>query len=389
MTAITVRAPSGHKAMEEILQRLGPDALILSTRHVDGKIEITALPPDGFVAPEVEEGPSEEELFAEALRTRAPLFAAPPARPFAKPAPRPPSAAAAPREAAFTARPIAPAAAAVAPKPAAPAAAEPKAPAPRPAAPATAPAPVAAPARPAAARAEAQDFAEALRQETRRPAPSVDPLDQLARQLFRPEALADEPVARIILAGPSGAGKSMLAARLAARLMLEEPGLRPQIIAPVPAAMLVEDRLRGWCRLMGLMPDRPTLAVAMNLPDPAPNAPQIIDLSDIPDAAPELAARLIDVDDAELVLCLPAGLHPARVARICHDWQAYAPTVTLTGLDHWWPERDELEAIAQAGLKLTRIASGTGLLDALSRPGVTDLRNWATGWAPAWREAAE
>lgn len=359
MTAITVRAPSGHKAMEEILHRLGPDALILSTRHVDGKIEITALPPDGFVEPEIEEGPSEEELFAEALAARAPLFAAPPARPFAKPAPRPPSASA-PRTPVFAAKPAAP-------KPAAPKATPPK----------------------QAPAFTAADFAETLRHETRRPTPSVDPLDRLARQLFRPEGLVDEPATRIILAGPSGAGKSMLAARLAARLMLEEPGTRPQIIAPVPAALLVEDRLRGWCRLMGLMPDRPTLAAAMHLPDPVPHAPQIVDLSDIPDAAPDLAARLIETDGAELILCLPAGLHPARVARLCHDWQAFAPTVTLTGLDHWWPERDELEAIAQAGLKLTRTATGAGLLDALSRPGAADLRNWATGWSPAWREAAE
>ena len=83
------------------------------------------------------------------------------------------------------------------------------------------------------------------------------------------------------------------------------------------------------------------------------------------------------------------GLHPARIARLCHDWQAFAPTVTLTGLDQWWPERDELQAIATAGLKLTRIAAGAGLVNALSRPGPADLRNWAAGWSPALAEAAE
>lgn len=395
MTAITVRAPSGHKAMEELLHRLGPDALILSTRHVDGKVEITALPPDGYVEAPAEEGPSEEELFVQALMPRKPLFAAPPPKPpAAKAPPQPqPQPAKAARQPVFAAKPIVPqplpqeteddAAALQAalqramPQPAAPRPAAPRPAAPQPAAPQR------------SMPRQAPDFAETLRSETRRPAPAVDPLERLAKQLFRPEGLADDPVSRIILVGPSGAGKSMLAARIAARLMLAEPGTRPQIIAPVPAAMLVEDRLRGWCRLMGLMPDRPTLATAMQMPEPLPHAPQIVDLSDIPDAAPELAARLIDCDGAELILCLPAGLHPARVARICHDWQAYDPTVTLTGLDHWWPERDELEAIAQAGLKLTRTATGTGLLDALARPGVADLRNWANGWAPAWREAAE
>ncbi len=42
MTAITVRAATSQKAMEEILRRLGPDALILSTRKTDGQYELRA-----------------------------------------------------------------------------------------------------------------------------------------------------------------------------------------------------------------------------------------------------------------------------------------------------------------------------------------------------------
>ena len=271
MTAITVRAPDSHKAMEELRRRLGPDALILSTRHSGGMVEVTALPPDAdpraAAAPAAApQDPFEEEIDADP-------------EPEGDPEPEDP-------------------------------------------------------------HASMASFAEALRAE-------------------------------------------------AARFMLAEAGIRPQIIAPVPAALLVEDRLRGWCRLMGLMPDRPTLAAAMHLPEPRPDAPQIVDLSDIPDAAPDLAARLIETDGAELILCLPAGLHPARIARLCHNWQAFSPTVTLTGLDQWWPEQAELSAIAQAGLRLTRIAAGTGLINSLSRPGAEDLRNWANGWSPACREAAE
>lgn len=296
MTAVTIRAETTHKAMEELLRRLGPDALILSTRHAGDGVEITALPPD----------------------------AAPDAQPVASNG--------------------------TAPEPA--------------------------------------SFAAAFTREAARKAPS-DPVAQLARRLLPPEALAEDWPTRILIAGPPGAGKSMLAARLAARLMLADPATRPQIVAPVPAALLVEDRLRGWARLMGLTPDRPAVAQAMHLPDPTPAAPQIVDLSDIPDQAAALTARLIETDGAELVLCLPAGLHPARTARLCHDWQAFAPTVTLTGLDLWWPEQAELAAIADAGLKLTRTAAGTGLTRALSRPALSDLRNWATGWTPAFAGAAE
>ena len=294
MTAITVRAANTHKAMEELLHRLGPDALILSTRPVDGGVEITALPPDA--------DPTE-------AAERAPL-----------------------------------------PEPA--------------------------------------SFAQALQRETARKAPA-DPLTHLARRLLLPEGLSEDPVTRILIAGPPGAGKSMLAARLAAQLLLADQSARPHIIAPTPGALLVEDRLRGWARLMGLTPDRSSVATTLHLPDPTPQAPQIVDLSDIPEDAVTVAARLIETEGAELILCLPAGLHPARTARLCRDWQAFAPTVTLTGLDLWWPEQGELAAIADAGLKLTRTAAGTGLIRSLSRPGASDLNRWASGWSPAFAGAAE
>ena len=42
MTTINVRATTTQKAMEELLRRLGPDALILSTRHVDGEVEVVS-----------------------------------------------------------------------------------------------------------------------------------------------------------------------------------------------------------------------------------------------------------------------------------------------------------------------------------------------------------
>ena len=295
MTTINVRANTTQKAMEELLRRLGPDALILSTRIIDGEVEVSALPPDG-----------------DAVRAR--------------PAPSTPAA--------------------------------------------------------------ATDFAHALQRETTR-RQSSDPLATLARRLFLPEGLDDEPVTRLLIVGPPGSGKSMLAARVAAKLMRADAAILPQVIAPIPGVLLVEDRLRGWLRLMGLTADRPSVAQTLRLPEPTRLRPQIIDLSDVPGDAAALVARLIETDDAELVLCLPSGMHPARVARTCHDWQAFSPTVTLTGLDLWWPEQTELDAIAGIGLKLTRTATGTGLVNALSRPGAADLNRWAAGWAPAYAGAAE
>lgn len=370
MTAITVRATDSQKAMEELLRRLGPDALILSTTRVGGMVEVTAIAPDA----EIGTAPP-------APQPAAPAAWAPASAPDATPA-MPPVMPVAP--ATGTAPAMAPSEAATPPATPAPrmdavfrpvlhrSIAADAVPRPQPTPPDPPP----------------YDFAQALRAEAARAVPT-DPFTRLTRSLLPPEGLAEEIPSRLLIVGPPGAGKSMLAARLAAHWMLALPDLRPQLIAPVPGNLLVEDRLRGWARLMGLTLDRPTIAGAMALPDPQPHAPQIIDLSDTPAEAPALVARLIEIDGAELVLCLPAGLHPARISRLCYDWQAFAPTVTLTGLDQWWPEQGELAAIADVGLRLTRTAAGTGLVNALSRPGLADLRNWADGWSPAYAGAAE
>lgn len=297
MTTVTIRGTDSQKAMDEVLRVLGPDALILSTRHVAGMVEVQATTGDDL----------------------------PPPKTAPKTAPR---------------------------------------------------------------GEQVTQFADVFRAETQR-GYSSDPLAALGRKLLMPDGLAEDWPARLVIVGPPGGGKSMLAARLCARLLLSDPGCRPALIAPVPGTMLVEDRLRGWARLMGQPLDRPSIQGTHALTAPHPDQPQIIDLSDVAGAAPDLAARLMDEDGAELILCLPAGLHPAHVARHCRDWQAFQPTVALTRLDLWWPEQDELTAIADHGLKLTRTAAGTGLIDALSRPGLSDLRTWAAGWSPAYAGAAE
>jgi hypothetical protein len=208
-------------------------------------------------------------------------------------------------------------------------------------------------------------------------------LADLGRRLFRPAPLTDTPPSRLILVGPPGSGKSMLAARLAAKILRAGDGRVPRLIVPVAGPRLTQDRLRGWARMMNLLPEQPQVATAMVLPDPNPWLPEIIDLSEVPDHAADLAASLGAVYGAEVILCLPSGLHPARAARFCGLWHPFGATLCLTGLDLWEPEPDELAAIAEVGPMLARVADGAGLLDCLRAPALADLTHWAAGWDAA------
>ena len=75
MAEITVKAIDSAAAMEEIVKRLGVDALIVSTRKVDGQIEIVATNDEPLVVErnslaEAKENSKRSNSFADVLSSK-------------------------------------------------------------------------------------------------------------------------------------------------------------------------------------------------------------------------------------------------------------------------------------------------------------------------------
>lgn len=318
MTRFTARGADTADAMEQIVRRLGNDALIVATRLRDGMVEIEATVPESDMdAPLAEpvplRTPSGESMaeraksFADLLEARsdwAPMVKLQPAVP--------------PRRTPWSN---------VSP--------------------------------------QAMDAAF---------------LDKLERDL-----LVADPVPlghllpRTIVVGPPGAGKSLLAVRLAAAAIQKVPGLAPKIIAPRMANLLSEDRLRGWCRLLSMMPERPLigdLLASDERASPDPASPEIIDMSDVPEATPELAIALSRVAPTEIILALPASFSMRRASQFAKTWAPVSARLCLTFCDQGGPEKAQLSAIAEAGLRLARAAAGKGIIDTISVPARADLARW-------------
>ncbi len=205
-------------------------------------------------------------------------------------------------------------------------------------------------------------------------------VDRLEAELLAPDPLPiGQLLPRTIVVGPPGAGKSLLAVRMAAAAILADRLVQPRVIAPRMANLLSDDRLRGWSRLLGITPERPLVGDLLqadqgSAPDLA--RPQIFDLSDVPRAAHDLVSALIRPMQSEVVLALPVGLSPRRTLREVASWAALSPRVCLTFCDTAGPDRAQMNALIEAGVRLSRVAAGIGVIETLSVPGRADLARW-------------
>lgn len=294
MAVLTVRAEDSAAAMDEVIRRLGPDALILSTRARDGQVEIVAT--DEAAAPVPLARPAGPRRVSDVVSDVAPDVAPVVARvvapgPVAHPDPRPDDAPG------WTAGFAAHLARAIGmPEPGD--------------APEHAPAPAS----------------------LSRPAPQTSPTVPAPNAHGATDVAAVLAAPRIVLVGPVGAGKSGLAfqiaaARLDAAEALGQDSAVPGFIFCGTGSQSDGAYLSQKAWLLGADMGF-AAAETMGLPDPA--GAQIVVLSDLhPD--PVAAVAALGGDDAALVLLvLPAGLRADRATALAARWQGLARGVVLT-----------------------------------------------------------
>lgn len=217
--------------------------------------------------------------------------------------------------------------------------------------------------------------------------------DQLEREFLAPDPLPiGQLMPRTLIVGAPGSGKSLLAIRLAAAAILADRRIRPRIIAPRMANPLSDDRLRGWARLIGLQVERPLIGDVLQA-DESDSAdalsPQILDLSDVTGATPELVSVLTRPMPSEIVLVMPTGLSVRRSQANAKPWAPLSPRLCLTFCDLAGPDRSQMTALSDIGIRLSRAARGTGVVDAVSVPVRADLARWLQEEADEREETSE
>lgn len=392
MVPIVVRAKDSAAAMEEVVARLGPEALILSTGRRDGLFEITATIPGetGQGAPkEAAEAPAPaaepepapvvpdfQHLINARLREEAPVQApravdvavdAPveidnplalppmPSSPVAG-ADKPKRKSKRKRKAPAVAREAAPLrsganVAAFTPDPRAPAGAW----------------PIYSPAFRGELRDEMADHLDGF-------------LANVAGPLLAPGGARVMRAPRIMIVGPSITQKSLLALRIAAAMETGSPRRRPEIALCTDGSRADAAFIDAKARLLGWSVTHTDPAKERAVAVPKACAPRITVCAGTREAMRALLDDIRAGGPVQVVLALSTGMHPVRLAQTIAPWAPFAPVVALDLMDDLPPLAEEVAVLAGHALSLGWISSGGAMVDCLTVPTREMLKDWAQEW---------
>ena len=200
---------------------------------------------------------------------------------------------------------------------------------------------------------------------------------------------------RIAIVGPSGGGRTLLAAKIAARLLLDIDGsVKPLLVGPKDDGFAACKRLQAIGRILNLTTDSPNAEDSLPL-RANDRGPEIFDLPADPDLALTLLAELkreTPAADLQVILALPGGASSQLISRLHAIYGDFDPVVALTRLDTCDVAASEISTLAEAGLRLAWLTGTSDLTDALVPAKPEMLESYITQWlapnVPTERAAA-
>lgn len=204
-------------------------------------------------------------------------------------------------------------------------------------------------------------------------------LGQVKRQVLSRDARMIEIAHRIVIVGAPGSGKSLVAAKIAAHMMTHDDNRRPELILANARGRSAGALLSDKAQLMNIKMRYRSLDELMR-PRPDLDQPEIIEINGSSADARATVEALAAEEGAQVVLALPAGLHPRAASKVCHEWRELSPVVVMTRLDDWQPAAEDIAVLLANGMRLAWTTQGESVLDALDHPSLATLGRWARSW---------
>lgn len=204
-------------------------------------------------------------------------------------------------------------------------------------------------------------------------------LGQVKRQVLTRDVAMIENARRVIVVGASGAGKSLVAAKIAAHMMTHDANCRPVFTLANAQGRSAGALLNDKAQLMNIKMQTRSLD-ELNSPVPPVDAPEIIEVHGSSAEVQLVVEALANEKGTQVVIALPAGMHPRAASRVCAQWQKVDPVVVMTRLDDWLPTAEDMAVFLANGTRLAWVTQGESILDAFDHPNADTVCGWARSW---------
>ena len=195
-------------------------------------------------------------------------------------------------------------------------------------------------------------------------------LDCLAEDLtdLKSETLLQKRV--IFVVGATGSGRTTLASKLAASLKDAHPGKEVALASLSTTLNETDTKLRGYARLLNI----PVSQLTQDVPDQHFDKMtdfdmMVVDVTLPADEAVDRVSRLkqhLGEQNAAVVMSLSGGSSAKMIALTVAQFAVLAPTIGLTKLDECETTSAEFSALAEAGARISLLSGTKSVIGAIA-----------------------